>query len=458
MKEVCWNMNPEESAIKHPIEKKEKKVSRRAFCKLGLLGASAMLLGVPSYMKKAETAVKSKNVEKKKKKIENSEIIDHVETFGHREGLTQRQLDSLITDLNSVQREMKEDTHYVTLFISEENYKQFPDDNDKESFNAFIKRHDESWTAMLNDAQPRIRGGLKTRRIIVVKNKVQTPASHHYGYLENGIQDSDGTWNVSRGNTIYKPKEAGYYDRNLRLDRGLLHEIGHSTFDLPDIYSIDFDYRGSEPLDAFRDVPKNWQSYTTSRHRTDSPDTIMNCCSLFSNYESKMLHRRKRSGHCHNKKKNLPEQSWSFPREIPQTTIFNFGKTFKDSTIELYRSCAKDKKDLFNMSHEKTLEMLPLENRKINSEGEINIGNPFRTATNLKKSFLSGQILCQESVLFIKVIKPNNEIAFRWLDVRDFNLPVWERNMDETVVVMMKMKLAATQDTQEEFDAKVNYY
>lgn len=376
-----------------------------------------------------------------------SKIIDDMETYGDERSLTQEQLPKLYDKLNSAEQEMRNDTYYGTIFVSQTVYEGFRNTIKEDNFQKFLKKQEETFNSIVHLQPYPDTNKLSLRRLIVVEDIVETPHPYFLNYEKELIKDSDGAY---RFQGSYLPhdslKTPAYYDKDTGVDWGLLHEFGHSFFHIPDEYSLDFDIRNSSAVNPLEKIPLAWRSYFAS-YRSDIGKNLMgspssNRIGLYSNLQ---LLRRIEANDVHNNKKNPPEATMKFPYEIPQTVTFSFGKEYLNATVQIFRTVSTDPPN----KQKKTLE--PADTYMRLKNGELTLAKeklfqPPQNENNLLES--------ENATLLFQISKLGGELSYRWMDIRDFNIPYWQGYRDH---VTMSFNLASEKDDPNTFDWTIKY-
>ena len=372
-----------------------------------------------------------------------SQLIDGLWTYGQDQPLTEEELAGLVGFLNSDPLPMEEDAYYVTFLASETAYGAFAQDYG-ESLQSYFLRHVAWMDRQIRAADPPVEGGLVARRLIVIEDGIW---DHHldvrgFDYLAHGLEDSDGAWSFIER---YCPDRCGFYNQELGLDFGLMHEWIHAIFKLPDHYALDFhaQYGRSGVL---AEIPEPWRSYWAG----DRPDisrtdfAMGGGGSTLRSYSALQLAERRARGIVHD-----PERAWSelnFLNQVPTNVVWDLGSGLAGAGVTVYRSqpCPSW---YFNSDASacKTMNPVPVLEGQLDEQGRIAVGNLFAGYENI--------VPMKEGVLFIRV-QAGEEILFRWLDVRDFTLAIWEGFGDS---VMMRFNLASADDNPENFAWEVEY-
>jgi len=131
---------------------------------------------------------------------------------------------------------------------------------------------------------------------------------------------------------------------------------------------------------------------------------------------------------------------------FPTNVVWDLGSGLAGAGVTVYRSqpCPSW---YFNSDASacKILGPVPVLEGQLDEQGRIAVGNLFAGYENI--------VPMKEGVLFIRV-QAGEEILFRWLDIRDFNLAIWEGFGDS---VMMRFNLASADDNPENFAWEVEY-
>lgn len=377
--------------------------------------------------------------------------IDEVMTYGDKNAFTYKQLEKLISKLNSTEREMQPETHYFTIFVTEPTYKQFSQHNDGESFQNFLKRSMTKLDLMFKEANPPLEGGVSLRRLISIKGKL--PLDHYNEFLDlkDTIADSDGTYCLGAYDPVYKPKKSGYYHDDVKVDAGQLHEMMHEI-GLPDHYNLDFikdeNMLTEDEKEIFIEIPERWQRYSTAE-RNDLGHNIMSSIDLSLNtHEALQLSRRIKRGL---RNPDVWHKSEGFPNEVPHTTTLKFEDHFKNAQIRIYRTEEVVHELPGKTYHEKVLSNRPVFSGKVGPEGSVKIGNPFE---GVREKYQEGMIDSAQGTLLLKIKTPDAKTFFHWMDIRDFNIAYWLGHEEE---VTMKMNLASEADDLSTFDWTIQY-
>uniref|UniRef100_A0A831Z2D7 Uncharacterized protein n=1 Tax=candidate division WWE3 bacterium TaxID=2053526 RepID=A0A831Z2D7_UNCKA len=371
------------------------------------------------------------------------QLIDGLWTYGQDQPMTAEELDGLVGFLNSDPLLMDEDAYYITFLASETAYGAFAQDYG-ESLQSFLLRHVAWMDREIREADPPVAGGLIARRLIVIADGVWGSDNEERGrdYLAHGLQDSDGSWTFI---DPYCPAACAYYDQELRLDFGLMHEWIHTIFKLPDHYALDF-HAQYDVYDILAEIPESWRFYSAG----ERPDISRNdfamggSGSTLRRYSALQLAERRARGIVHESGRAWPEMN--FLAQVPQSVVWDLGPERAGANVLVYRSqpCPPD---YFGSEASlcKILGPVPILKGQLDEQGQIAVGNLFSGY---------GEIVPHnEGVLFIRV-QAGEEILLRWLDIRDFNLAVWEGFGE---AAMMRFNLASADDSPENFAWEVEY-
>jgi len=372
--------------------------------------------------------------------------INNVKTYGNTEPLVEADLKKLYTSLNTKKEQLDDHTLYSTIFVSEDTYKNFDNDKYQGSFQEFLVNH----FRVLNSALEQ--GSIKTdtpalkvelRRLVVLQNGVQPPDTFD---LTKNISDSDGGLFFVDD---YDPAKAAFFNKNNNIDNGLIHEIGHSLLHLPDGYALDMSIQPNQPTDI---LPEQWQSYSAS-HRNDTGNDLMSTNAPEINEHSMLQLARREDIHSPD---TVVEASWTFPNEIPDQMIFDFGPFMKDLQLNLYQSYEIDPNKRVNEYNEsddyyRIKGMRQIDSLQTNSAGEIEINYD-----NLNINPTEFNMIPAESSTYLIVGKDKTgKQVFRWFDIRDLNLAAWKNHKDS---VVMQLNMATQNDNPKTFDWKINYF
>ncbi len=374
-----------------------------------------------------------------------SKIIDSMETFGDDKPLSQTDLLKLYKQLNSKEQEMRNDTYYGTIFIAKKIIDEFQITNGGETFQEFLKRHEKAFNQMVQEQPYPDTNKLQLRRLIVVEDAVEPP----YCYtLNNEIKDSDGGWSFVEN--LYFPKKAPYYDKNVGIDYGLEHEFAHAFLHLPDQYSLDFGSSDWLPESITENVPAQWKKYSASSRNDIGQDLMNNANQRIGIYTNLQILRRVLQEEVHNNKKTVPEVWWNFPYEIPEKTTFAFGKDYSRAAVDIFQSVEVDEdKRPSEYNRKKKLELIG--NYTNSEDGNLTLTKDklFLTPNNP-----DNLIKAENSTLFLLVTTTDGKQYFRWMDIRDFNIPFWLGYQEQ---INMNFKLASGKDDPKTFDWRIKY-
>lgn len=361
-------------------------------------------------------------------------LVDGMETWGAEKPLSREEARSLIDQLNSKQTEVRPDTYYGSFFITKSVLAEFVKDNQGESYQSFLARHEQTLNKMLGrDDYPT---KIKFRRLVILADDTSIGQQEFVA----DVKDSDGGWTFY---TPYKPSASSYYDTQEKIDYGLLHEIGHSTLHLPDGYSVDFDNINSA---AVQDLTKEWQSYHGS-WRPDIGLDLMSAEKHSIKTHTQLQLNRRLPNDVHNRA-NQKEAAWAFPSEVPAVVNFDFGTGLAGSRVEIYRSYEVDPdKRESHFTRKKDLRSLGI--IEISQNGKVSLEKDQLFPTTPEQ-----MIEAESAVLLFKFGHGQGKKYFRWMDVRDFNIAYWLGKRDE---VTMKINGATAADNPETFAWQIVY-
>jgi len=402
-------------------------------------------------------------------------VINGIETWGYQRPLSQTELYQLLLNSNAVfegrKEVLEEGQFYLSVFIPQKAYQSLLNN---ESPQSFLLRHVNRLDRMIKSGNrytnDTLIKGLAIRRLVVIEDGVDAPVSHQRARRYAGFKDSDGLWEIDAS---YTPEKSSYYHADEKIDYGLLHEWGHRVLYLPDQYALDASIselgsqspdnnipeimelsskRSNQPIiqsvNAFTGVPHAWQEYITSKRNDRFGNTLMNSSyNKFGPYESLQLYRRVKGKWTHKFEWLTSEAMWDFPNEVPAKTIVTFGKDYAGSDLKIYRT------DGFYDS--KQLENAPIFSGKLDTGGSVNIYNPFENTYMYAPGLPTQFVPSYRGDLFIKVIKPDGTIYFRWFDIRELNAAFW---LGQTDAVGITMNLAAVDETPESFHWNTEYF
>lgn len=350
--------------------------------------------------------------------LSERQLIDGLETFGSKEALKQGELRSLINQLNSQDKKKESRAFTATVFVQETVYKNFLEKHG-ESFPLFITRHSEEFDKMLKNAPRPHSEGFQSLRLIVVRDDVDV--SPH----ANGVTDSNGSWFFQKD---YDPTKSSYYDSEDGIDYEIFHEWGHNILNLPDAYALDFPFVNGVVAEykypqCMSDISHEWRNYIVGNTPSNSimaypfPYGYRDTGKTLGVHPSLQIGRRQSVGGI---QKSLHERGRAFPNEIPNLTKIDVGKRFAGSKIEIYRSKRDGSYDDQLSTGEviKTFTDEPIISTIIGSEGVFEINDPFPTNSQ-------GMVSGHEGLLLMKIYGRNDQLHFRYIDIRAFNEAYW---------------------------------
>lgn len=425
------------------------RLSRRKLLQLSGGAAAGLALGVvkPDLGSKPREARASVT----------SETIDGVETFGHNQPLDQSQHDALVAEKNAQfgNRTLNNNTYYMTAYVTESQYERFAADNG-ESPQWFHTRHINALRDMLRGANPTITtlnpvtglkdGGIILRRLVVIKEGVRYPSSFFSTYLSKGWKDSDGTFIVPSNRLVindgrYVAAEQPNYNRFMNTDYGYIHELGHDVLHLNDQYALSV-LRSDHVDQALLNIlPYPWQEYLPG-HRSDiaRDDTMANMGPRVGEYTAWQLKRRI---YPHDFAYTKATDLTGWPYELPGLVKFELRRTNNElispSSIIFYRT---QPTEVQNTWYEKRLPAVAV------YQSASNVVKP----TDLFERTSSG-VIKDESATLLMIIRDatTNGNFFRWIDIRDFHLCLWQKK------TVMRMYVASASDSPTSFPYKIDY-
>lgn len=372
-----------------------------------------------------------------------SQVIDGLVTYGYDEPLAGEDLERLIEYLNADPLVMEEDAYYATFLASENAYHTFAQD-EGESLQGYLVRHVAWMDRALKMANPPVEGGLVARRFIILADGVFEDDWDVRGidYGAHGLLDSDGSWSFIEA---YCPKSCGFYNTDLELDTGLLHEWIHAIFHLPDHYGLNY-HPQHDQSGVLTGIPEEWQTYLAGgRPDISHGDFAMGGGGFtLRHYSALQLRDRHDRGITHDN--DRARRELGFLIRVPRESILDFGSDFAQAKILIYQTqrCPPEHPGS-SSGYCKNVGPVPILDGLLNEDGRITIGNLFAGYKTI--------VPHAEGVLFIKVID-GNEVWFRWMDIRDFNLAYWH---GFTNSVRMRMNLASAADDPNQFSWEIKY-
>lgn len=309
------------------------------------------------------------------------------------------------------------------------------------SFQLFLKRHEDAFNKMVHEQPFPDTNKLQLRRLIVINDNAKSPSAYS---LQNLIRDSDGGWYFNQPDYPISPDKNAYYSNETGIDRGYLHEMGHSILHvnhLSDMYARTF----STIDGAFSDlesIPPQWKLYTQGTRLDIGRGLMSSVEGKIGLHTNLQLVQRQKQGRVHDYEKNAAEIRGYFPYDIPERNTFSFGKDFTDANIEIFRSKEiNGKQSLFSIG------------TYTNSEnGDLTL--PKEKLFLPEAEYGERGVARENAVLFIKIIGKDGKNYLRWLDIRDFNIPYWQGYNDH---VNMVFDLASEKDDPKTFDWKIQY-
>lgn len=292
--------------------------------------------------------------------------------------------------------------------------------------------------------------GCYCRRIVLLPPQMLTPA----------LADDDGYYRVNENYDIH----SYYFDPATNCDWGFNHEVGHEI-GLPDLYSLDFLWSGSNAQSANRErlledlrkgdkigygqyvpipdnllervippdleqIPNNWKEYEGIPGLT-MPDLMQDCNNEMGMWTSFFKSKSISEGWSHNWTKQNGLAAWSFPNEVGKDiapeNFLKVGNKFSGKKIEVYQSTAP--------THEKGLKKIS--EGQVESNGTYAIGNPFVRPEVIPDGewYVREGMPAFGSVLLV-VIRDNNDQITNWqyIDITAFNMAAWKGFNNRAVV------------------------
>ena len=369
------------------------------------------------------------------------------EVIGASAPLSQNQLNNSIIEWNSVSKEMRPDTYYGSGFIWKGFYDRFTADNGM-SYESFLTRHLTEVNRMLTETNPPTRVGYNLRRLVILQDGVESPASYHSGYLQNGIKDSDGTIRMIQDSQLaiengsYFFRRDAYYNSQKDISYAFIRElIVLPSLHLTDIWVMNYPgiFNLSSPTSVITDLPTQWQGYETVRSDIAQGD-IMTEGSMpdtgwrFALYTASQLARRPDP---HAFAATLKDYL-GMPYEFPSTAKMNLTTTTGDGIngpFQVYRSQGTGR------SYDD----------KIIPDAPIYVGglNNFDPSKWFQRN--SDGVVARTDATFLIKTTQNGVQYLRWGDVRDFNLAAWQNKGS------LKLKMATANDNPRTFDWTIQY-
>lgn len=448
-------------------------------------------------------------------------FIDNIETFGDDAALDADQAQSLVKTFNQENlqtTDMDPYTHYSTEYVMERNYREWKNQNtlsnQPESYQSFLGRHNAEIDTMLKVSSSYLTGGLKCRRLIVVKNGVMEGKNALTYFPESPYRplDSDG----SVGGYISWPydnvKKSSFWDSNRSLDKGLIHEAGHGILQLPDEYPIETDFMAAGPINlaselAFKKlfqqnsreysrlpdeqkqiidilkktldsnglplrlkldpnkvtednpglfgIPDEWRIYLLSNRSDGRKSTIMGNINLnIGPFMTWLLTRRVTRNWSHNYTRRNTEAHWNYPAEFSSNNIIVLPPKYRGFDVQVWRTESTP----LSKHLSKLVTSISSQDTK---NGEANIRNPFSDA-EFQNSFYppTKAVFSQDALLYIKILDPKTGqvVAWRPIDVGDLS-PIDHaiQGLPPPDVFRMEMNFAEGDQTQLSFNWGINY-
>lgn len=442
-----------------PTAEAKSTLGRREFLGLGLRTAGCAV-GSRLFRRPTEAAALPLRQEEPGSPFE-AKIIDNLTTYGSEKPFSHTELERLITQLNSEKAKVDPQIYYGTLYISESGYKQFPGfTEDGESLQTFLKRQELILNKMLEESD-RVNGietktAFALRRLIVVADNVSQDGRPFLPWVgddgtvhDDILADTDGFWGFNvdletlpdgtmKKKIIYNPNESAYYSPSSKVDRGLIHEWGHQMLHLPDHYALNM-----KPTDVWPEeleaIPAEWREYHADIRPDTSPNDLMaSVGGSIDTYTALQLRRRVDAGTVHDRLETWDEGQWKFPNEMPEQVTFDFDVPFGNASIDLYRSVYLNREtgEYANPLHntQKGIEKISFP-QTLASDGTIT----FDPQTILGEK-IGDNLYAEDCSFFLRVRGSDSRDYFRWIDVRDLNIPRWQGISEN---VRMGMSLAA---------------
>lgn len=353
-----------------------------------------------------------------------------LEIIGTNDPLTQVKLENYVKQVNSKEIVFDNKTYYGSFFMSAENYKQFPEQNDGEGFESFLARHEASFNNMFKNVNNDSR--IKFKSLVIMDRGA-------IGYaFQNGIKtkDIDGIWIFEND---YYPKKSAYYHPDERIDNGFFHELGHRDLFLLDPYKMDFSSKEQMPQNLFYLTPA-WREYMASHRQDISRDDFMcevgNKISLFTDLQ---LKKRLAAGNVH--RPEFVIETWRWNNEIPLVSSLDFGGRFVNADVNLYRTHGDASNKIlsqvgkFRASGSGVLEI-----------PKADLFHPTEDDVRFVKD--------SEATLLFELKSQSSVRGIRWMDIRDFNIAYWKGFRD---FAKLGLNVAAITDDPKKFDYTVKY-
>lgn len=370
--------------------------------------------------------------------ILTSQETDGLVTVGSENPLPTSQFNVLTERLNKAEFSLENDTYYSTMYITKENYDQFHNSHN-ESFQSFLKRHEVTMNNLLVKQAAAIgQEEIKfvIRRLIIAEDQSGFPNR----YVPN-LNDSDGAWTFYREQALYNPEDSGYFDKESGVDYGLLHEWGHAVFHLPDEYTLDV-ARNNYIDQVIPYIPERWREYMSS-WRNDTGGTLMSSVGhTFGEHAYYRLLNRIKDGIVHEKAKTASDL-FVFPKDIPQFVTLQFDGMPEGEGITMCQTYAADMTDPNPYNWKKGLRQIV--NGSLGVGGAITLSRAELEHTTDDQPYISAD----KASYFIEVTSRAGEKHFRWIDIKDLNLPYFRGMKDHAV---LQTKIASPNDTPDKFD------
>ncbi|OGE31861.1 hypothetical protein A2631_01915 [Candidatus Daviesbacteria bacterium RIFCSPHIGHO2_01_FULL_44_29] len=332
---------------------------------------------------------------------------NQIEVVGLDKPLSEQGLLTYIKTVNEKPAEMLENMVYGSIFVSKKAYEDFSK-NLGETFELFIQRHSTAMNHLLKQANPPTTD-FTMRRIVILEDKVAPPYSGHQNWAQKGMKDSDGAWFFGEA---YNPRSTAYFRKEDSIDLGLLHEWGHTILHLNDQYKLDYNNADSTSIDRIvTQLPASWRKYIGS-YRNDMLDLMASTSPQFNRFTALQLERRRKRG-SHDVLPNIVDEN-GWQHELPQQVglkLLHEGREIKVKNLSVYVTQA----------------------RTIGPARQKNI--PEKAIFENDSAFLYPQsffirreygVYSDEATVLMLIRDEHNQRYFRWMDIRDFNIPFWQ--------------------------------
>ncbi|MFZ3301458.1 MAG: hypothetical protein WA152_01945 [Microgenomates group bacterium] len=396
-----------------------------------------------------------------KVEVDTNSSTQPVMLYGNSEKpLNDDDLDSLkmifVDQMIQGERKLDPNTTYTTIFCRSSLYNKFPNYTDGESYEHFIARQFE----VINEKSKKIGLNIVLREVVIVNDDIMTTRSLDSSYLDDNIPGSDG---IYHDNPDYNPNLSSYsyVDNNGKIvDMGWIHEaVWHATLRGNDSYALEYNNGHDQrfhpiPSDfkSLQDTENPWTHYLMLRDRQDITNKCISVIGYppfddigFGEHAELMLKRRLENGTLHDfKDSTLDLAGWraDLPNHASLAFTDSEGNSLGDTNIKIYRT-------------ERTgdpTKVLELYSQSLNPT-PIYCGSNKLIKLNQMFNITNGVVPMCEGTLLIDI----NGQYFRWMDIRDFQIPKWKGKENPTLNLKVISQSNSKNIPPESFDHRIIY-